>query len=138
MCGAIRLGVVVCPCTSMLAPKDIEYRIRVSGANLFVGDHGSISKLQSLKAGDLVLPKVLQVEGCSLPSTISYSERMAALGTNVELSVERTRSEDPCIIYFTSGTTGLPKMVVHSHISYPHGKRHHFHAWKTLTSSQLT
>ena len=34
---------------------------------------------------------------------------------------EDTAAEDPLLLYFTSGTTGDPKMAVHTHVSYPLG-----------------
>ncbi len=33
----------------------------------------------------------------------------------------KTSSDDPCLVYFTSGTVGYPKMVLHTHTSYPIG-----------------
>ena len=48
---------------------------------------------------------------------ISYDERMPL--TSVDLQgVGPTRSDDPLIIYFTSGTVGYPKMVLHTQASY--------------------
>jgi acyl-coenzyme A synthetase/AMP-(fatty) acid ligase len=38
-----------------------------------------------------------------------------------EYSGPKTNSDDPCLVYFTSGTVGYPKMVLHTHASYPIG-----------------
>jgi acyl-coenzyme A synthetase/AMP-(fatty) acid ligase len=38
-----------------------------------------------------------------------------------EFTGEKTRSDDPCLVYFTSGTVGYPKMVLHTQASYPIG-----------------
>src|SRR5438270_10303525 len=38
-----------------------------------------------------------------------------------EFTGPKTRSDEPCLVYFTSGTVGYPKMVLHTHASYPIG-----------------
>lgn len=38
-----------------------------------------------------------------------------------EFTGPKTRSDDSCLVYFTSGTVGYPKMVLHTHASYPIG-----------------
>jgi acetyl-CoA synthetase/medium-chain acyl-CoA synthetase len=49
----------------------------------------------------------------------------------------QTRSDDRCVIYFTSGTTGHPKMVVHTHASYPLGHIATGRYWLGLTPDDL-
>jgi acetyl-CoA synthetase len=44
-----------------------------------------------------------------------------AAATTAERPVVEVRSSDPCLLYFTSGTTNRPKMVVHTQVSYPVG-----------------
>ena len=61
VCGAIRMVVAVCPCTILLANKDIEYRIYVSGASIFVGDKVSVKKFMRIKDQSPTCKTVLQV-----------------------------------------------------------------------------
>jgi len=48
-----------------------------------------------------------------------------------------TRSADPCLVYFTSGTVGYPKMVLHTHASYPIGHIITGRFWLDLRPSDL-
>ena len=48
---------------------------------------------------------------------VSFDEQMSDASADVG-DVEPTRSDDPLIIYFTSGTVGYPKMVLHTQASY--------------------
>ena len=41
--------------------------------------------------------------------------------TRVSCPTASTRGDDPLLLYFTSGTTAKPKLVLHSHVSYPVG-----------------
>ena len=48
---------------------------------------------------------------------VSYDEEMSQAPAALD-NVEPTRSDDPLLIYFTSGTVGYPKMVLHTQASY--------------------
>src|SRR5205823_6048141 len=50
---------------------------------------------------------------------------------------EPTRSSDPAMVYFTSGTVGYPKMVLHTHASYPIGHEITGKYWLDLTPGDL-
>ena len=40
---------------------------------------------------------------------------------SAEAEAADTKSDDPLFLFFTSGTTGMPKVVTHTHLSYPFG-----------------
>ena len=122
MLGLMKLGAIGIPCTTLLTPKDIAYRAEVADAVGFVSDVSGIEKLAQVRDACPTLKVVVSVgepgdacpEGC-----VGYHPAVdvAAL-TWYE---RRTKASDPCLIYFTSGTVGYPKMVVHTHASYPVG-----------------
>ena len=122
VCGAIRAGIVFCPCTTLLVDKDIEYRFRVSGANIFVGDASNVPKFLRIKDMVPSCKTVLQVGGPTSPQCSDYDTCMKDISQDEVFPSIRTKAQDSCMIYFTSGTTGLPKMVLHNQISYPLGK----------------
>jgi acetyl-CoA synthetase/medium-chain acyl-CoA synthetase len=50
---------------------------------------------------------------------VNYAQAVAA--ASKDIVPEATRADEPMMIYFTSGTVGYPKMVLHTHVSYPIG-----------------
>lgn len=122
VCEAIRAGIIVCPCTTLLVDKDIEYRFRVSGANIFVGDDSNVAKFVRIRDKVRTCRTVLQVGGSVTPQCSDYEACLEEITQDEIMPSIRTKAEDGCMIYFTSGTTGLPKMVLHNQISYPLGK----------------
>lgn len=63
--------------------------------------------------------KVLIVVGDHRDGWLNYEEEVSKASSDFD--VENTRSDDSCTLYFTSGTTGMPKMTLHTHASYTIG-----------------
>ncbi len=118
MFGIAKAGLVWVPMNPMLAPQVIEYIILHSEARAIVTDSVFYPKIAPLLRALPDVEKVvtLPVGGdASIPGTTPFPEAVApcsALEPEVHI-----RSEDLAIIMYTSGTTGNPKGVMHSHMS---------------------
>ena len=133
--GMIKLGVLPMPATTMCTPKDIEYRIKASDAAIVITDVENASKLDQV-AGQCSSLKCLMTTRGSRTGWLSYDEEMAEASPYLG-DVEPTRSDDPLMVYFTSGTVGYPKMVLHTQASY--GLAHVITAkfWHDLRSTDM-
>jgi acetyl-CoA synthetase/medium-chain acyl-CoA synthetase len=107
MLGLIRLGAVPIPATTLLTARDIAYRVEAAGITAML-----LSREDASKAGDF-------------DGTIFVAEELdpGLVHSSPDFEPEPTRADDPGLIYFTSGTTGPPKMVLHTQESYGLGHR---------------
>ena len=122
--GAIRAGLVVCPCTMLAVAHDIKYRAQASNASIFVGDTASVKSFLEVRDDCQKVRIVLQAAGPAVDGVQQLPEVLAAhtrADTIFDLQPP-TKSSEPSMIFFTSGTTGMPKMVLHSQVSYPLGR----------------
>ncbi|MFO7991453.1 MAG: AMP-binding protein [Thermoplasmata archaeon] len=118
--GMIKLGVIPIPTPNLSVAKDINYRINKSEASVIITD---IENADTVDEGRSELPSLKHyiLVGGGKEGWTLYDELIEK--GDEELSqddIENTKSSDPMMIYFTSGTTSLPKMVLHTH-SYPIG-----------------
>jgi len=119
--GLIKAGAVVVPSAPTLTQKDLEYRVTASGARGVITDATDIVKFAKVASGPGAprflgyIGKRQDVEGW-VPIEEAFTQSKVAPRPD-------TRSDDPAFCYFTSGTEGLPKMVIHTHASYPLGHR---------------
>ncbi len=115
--GCIRARVVSMPGTTLLTAKDIEYRLTLADASVVITDEENQAKLEGvLSRCPSVKHRIVVGRGGG------WHEYEALMGrASTALAHPRNASGDPMMIYFTSGTTGYPKMVLHTHASYPIG-----------------
>lgn len=120
----IKLGAVVCPCPTMLTPKDIRYRLNAGKFGMIITNSENAAKVDPVAGECSTLTCRFLVDG-ELPDWISFQRELVYPAPvsfrSVSMpTVKKTLATDPMMIYFTSGTTGEPKMVLHDH-SYPLG-----------------
>jgi acetyl-CoA synthetase len=113
MLAAIKLGAVVLPATTQLAPSDVRDRIEIGGARFAVVEGSELAKFDGL-------PQIKGISvGAARAGWIDFADAYQASPDFIPDSV--TRATDTLLLYFTSGTTSKPKLVEHTHQSYPVG-----------------
>jgi acetyl-CoA synthetase len=116
MLAAMKLGVVVIPATTLLTAEELADRVERGRARMIVADQEQVAKCKELKGDGLVF-----VTTSDTPP-VGWRSLGEAYAASAEfVSDGPTRAEDPLLLYFTSGTTAKPKLVRHSHRSYPIG-----------------
>ncbi len=112
--AAIKVGAVLIPASTLLAPADLRDRVARGHASFVVARAAEADRFDDVP-GDFTRILV----GGPRPGWINYGDSTGA-ATDFEPDGP-TAAGDPLLLYFTSGTTALPKLVEHSHISYPIG-----------------
>jgi acyl-coenzyme A synthetase/AMP-(fatty) acid ligase len=134
--GCIKLGAVPMPGTPLLTPHDVRYRLERSEALAVITDPEGARTVDEATAGSPLRSPVCVGEGRPGTHWLDWGallERASAL----EPDAEPTRSSDPMILYFTSGTTGFPKMVLHTQASYGIGHEITARFWMDLHEGDL-
>ncbi len=115
MVGCCKLGIVPMPATNLLMPKDIKYRVTASEASVAIVTADNAERVDEIREQCPTL-KHLIVIGDSRDDWIHYDNAVANASSQLDRNtVEPTRSDDTMLVYFTSGTTGMPKMVQRDH-----------------------
>jgi acetyl-CoA synthetase len=114
MLAAMKLGAVIIPATTLLNRNDLLDRFARGGVRHVIASADAAAKFADLPGGYTRI-----VVGKPVMGWLQLDE---AYAEPASFSPEgETRSDDPMLLYFTSGTTATPKLVLHSHQSYPVG-----------------
>ncbi|MFJ8228746.1 AMP-binding protein [Streptomyces sp. NPDC094448] len=112
--AAMKLRAVVVPATPLLGPVDLRDRVRRGRVSHVLVRSEDVPKFAEV-SGDYTRIAV----GEPVRGWLPYDDAYGA-GTGFAPDGP-TRSDDPLMLYFTSGTTARPKLVEHTHTSYPIG-----------------
>src|SRR5215469_7801861 len=120
--AAIKLGVVIIPASTLLSPDDLADRIDRGRVRVVVTETAQREKFQHLPGFGAGGWMPVLVEPGTAGETGPWHRYADAFGTPAEFAPDGpTAAGDPLLLYFTSGTTAQPKLVEHSHVSYPIG-----------------
>lgn len=133
--ACMRTGVVMIPGVSQLTQKDLKYRLQAARVKSIITSDALAPHVDAISADCPSLQTKLLVSDTSRPGWINFRELLRA--ASPEHNCVRTRSGDSVAIYFTSGTTGAPKMVEHSQCSYGLGFVASGRRWMALTESDI-
>jgi acetyl-CoA synthetase len=114
MLAAMKLGAVIIPATSLLTPEDLRDRLDRGQVKHVVTDPAGAEKLRAVRDGYTRV-----VVGEKVPGWTPYEQAYAE--PSIFFAKADTYPHHPVLLYFTSGTTARPKLVLHTHASYPVG-----------------
>ena len=127
-------GIILLPGTTQLQVADIDSRLAASGADCVIVDPATAAKVDLVAARHRTLRHRVVVGGAR-DGWVSWDRLVEAAGA--DHTAADTHRDDVMQIYFTSGTTGRPKMVPHTHGSYGWCHRPMAKYWLDLVNTDL-
>ena len=127
MIGLNKLGAVAILATNQLQEHDFEYRFKAAGVKAIIctadGDTAHQAEIAMQNCPELT--HKIMVNG-KREGWRCFDEEYALYSTHFNRTEDTACGDDPLLMFFTSGTSGYPKMAMHNH-KYPLG---HFHTAK--------
>ncbi len=133
-----KIGAICIPATHLLTTKDIIYRVNAADIKMIVSvnEERVVESIESAEVEAKSFQKVLV--GGERADWIDYDTELDQMATRFKKPCGNalTKNEDISLIYFTSGTTGMPKMVQHNFL-YPLGHIVTAKYWQGVTDGGL-
>jgi acetyl-CoA synthetase len=115
MLAAMKLGAVMIPASTLLGPDDLVDRVERGDVKAVVAARDLASRFDDVPGAPIRI-----AVGDDAPT--GWQPFADAAGAEVTFTPDAaTAADDPLLLYFTSGTTSQPKLVLHTHRSYPVG-----------------
>ncbi|MCP3941322.1 MAG: AMP-binding protein [Desulfobacteraceae bacterium] len=131
--ACIRAGALIAPGTTQLTGKDLEFRVNKSQAACMITNPEIAAKFDCV-ADKCPTIKSKIVVSQAMDDWVFFDEAVEKASPDFETA--KTKAKDNCLIYFTSGTTGFPKMALHTH-SYAIGHQVTGKYWLDLKENDM-
>ena len=114
--GLHKLGAIAIPATNQLVKHDLEYRFNAAEVSAIVCTaDGSVADQVDLAQAEAPSLKTKILVGGSREGWRNFDEEFPLYSTHFYRTEETPCGDDPMIMFFTSGTTGYPKIACHSY-----------------------
>jgi benzoate-CoA ligase len=114
--GAIAIGAVAVPTSTMLSPAELRYLLNHCGAKALVLSSDQVEKLRSIRDELTELESVLLIDG-EADGMLSLNRMLADAP---EAEIKPAGDDTLAFILYTSGSTGPPKGAMHLHRNLPY------------------
>lgn len=131
--ACLKMGAVAAPGTTQLSAKDIAYRVGAAGAVCVVTDSSCADKVDTV-AGECESLRSRVLVGGEREGWTDYDG--ASASASAAFTPVDTAADDDALCYFTSGTTGYPKMCIHNQL-YALGHETTGRYWLDLSADDL-
>ncbi|MCR5794131.1 MAG: AMP-binding protein [Solobacterium sp.] len=135
--GLNKLGAIAIPATNQLQAHDFAYRFEKSGANTIICTaDGDVAHQVDIAAADYDGLKNKLIVNGSREGWRSFDEEYTMYSSHYKRGEDAPGGDDLMLMYFTSGTSGYPKIAAHN-FKYPLGHFHTAKYWHTVDTKGL-
>ncbi len=121
MLACMKIGAVIIPATALLAAQDLQDRLTRGQVRVVVTSAEHTARIDAV-ISDTHLDITKIAVDIHPQSQLSWQEYANSHSAQARYeATQLTRADEPLLLYFTSGTTSKPKLVEHTHTSYPVG-----------------
>ncbi|MGE4538086.1 MAG: AMP-binding protein [Desulfovibrio sp.] len=111
-----KLGAVPVPSPNLLTPHDIDFRVNYAGIKAIIAEDSVVSRVEDARPTCPTLTVLIHVGEAPMPAGwLDYETIRAAASDVFPRTADAPGGKDTLLIFFSSGTTGMPKMVEHTH-----------------------
>ena len=137
MIGLNKLGAIAIPATNQLQEHDFEYRFNSAGVSAIVctADGQTAEQVDIAAAKCPQLKHKIMVNG-NKDGWRNFDEEYSLYSTHFARTADSPCGDDLLLMFFTSGTSGYPKIAAHNH-KYPLGHFHTAKYWHTADPDGL-
>ncbi|QFZ55687.1 AMP-binding protein [Oceanihabitans sp. IOP_32] len=116
--GCIKGGIVMIPAATSLELRDLEFRFKSVFPEVILADPTNAKKIDQAEKS---IGKPIKLKIITEGARAGWVTLRDMFLEATEAEGAKTQADDDLFYFFTSGTTGMPKVVVHTHFGYPTG-----------------
>jgi len=116
--ATIKGGFIMMPTATNLTSRDLIYRFESLFPEIFITNLENVEKINQ---AEKLFGQRIKLKVCVDGKSEGWVPLEEMEKESIQAKPAKTKADDAVLYFFTSGTTGLPKIVVHTHFTYPFG-----------------